>query len=273
MPLATDCRAYPYPEDADPIDVAADIQRLAVAVDLDVCSVMDAVERAPVGTVRMTIRQVADPGWAQLGASLLNADTVYPEFWAIAPVAWRSGTTLIIPSMADRVPTGVGSSAVGATAGSNSRALTAANLPPHQHTIDHDHPQILTGTENQAHVHSVNINSGGVIDDTLASISLRPVDTSFGFVVQKPGGGSGFQLISSTNTIGTLPTTEFFEAGLAPQHVHNVAGSTAGASAAHNHYADIPLFQGLSGTGGFANTPVDMRQASLALYFEIRVVP
>lgn len=43
MPGATTCRAYPYPLDTDLIDVAGDIQKLAVAVDTDTCTLTNTV--------------------------------------------------------------------------------------------------------------------------------------------------------------------------------------------------------------------------------------
>lgn len=41
MPGLTACRSYPYPVDADPIDVAGDIKKLADKVDTDTCALFD----------------------------------------------------------------------------------------------------------------------------------------------------------------------------------------------------------------------------------------
>jgi microcystin-dependent protein len=247
--------------------------RLAQDVDADICAIASTVERGLVGDLRMTIRQVADPGWALMGTTLTNADVNFPDFWAIAPVSWRSGSNLVLPSMADRVPTGVGAAAVGIPSGSNSRVITASQLPLHQHTIDHDHPSTLTGTENQNHAHTFNVNSGGVIDDTLQSVGLPPYDPSYEFIVQRAGGTGGIGPFNGGKTVVGMATTYPIEVGLAPQHVHNVNGGTSYENAAHNHWLDLPLFTGLSGNGGFANAPLDIRQQSLAVVFQIRVLP
>lgn len=41
MPLTTTCRGYPYPVDADDIDIPGDVKALAEAVDDDLCGILD----------------------------------------------------------------------------------------------------------------------------------------------------------------------------------------------------------------------------------------
>jgi len=194
---------------------------------------------------------------------------VYPEFWAIAPVAWRSGTSLIIPSMADRVPTGVGSNIVGAAVGSNSRVITAANLPLHQHTIDHGHPAFTDpdgihqhngdAASNGQHNHGTSplVAGGGQYAPYFASAGPNQPGT-IRIGPQNPG--------QDLLYIGYFDGTTFNGS-----HVHSV---TTGPSPSHVHNVRVTSAIGqLSGTGGFANTALDVRQQSMALYFEVRVVP
>ena len=93
-------------------------------------SVVALVKQAcPVGTVRPTVASAADDGWLLDGASVANADTTYPELWAVAPASWKSGSTLTVPSAADARLAGAGVVAVGVVAGSNSLTLSEAQLP------------------------------------------------------------------------------------------------------------------------------------------------
>lgn len=48
MPATTDCRGLPYPVDADPIDVAADMERLAEATDEQLCSIIAGYPRGAI---------------------------------------------------------------------------------------------------------------------------------------------------------------------------------------------------------------------------------
>jgi microcystin-dependent protein len=55
--------------------------------------------------------------------------------------AGDGSTTFNLPDRRDRVPMGSGPThSRGDTGGSATKVLTAANLPPHAHAIDHDHP-------------------------------------------------------------------------------------------------------------------------------------
>lgn len=91
---------------------------------------------APVGTVRTTVRTTADDGWLLFGQTVLNAQSIYPALWSVVPTAWKSGTSIVLPSLADKVIEGAGVTAVGATGGANSKTITANNLPVHTHPID-----------------------------------------------------------------------------------------------------------------------------------------
>lgn len=52
MPLNTPNRSYPYPVPADPTDIPGDMQRLAEAIDADVCALQAGVSGRPVARFR-----------------------------------------------------------------------------------------------------------------------------------------------------------------------------------------------------------------------------
>ena len=54
MPASTPNRLYPYPTPSDPVDVPGDLQRLAEAIDADVCALTAAVGNRPAARFRGT---------------------------------------------------------------------------------------------------------------------------------------------------------------------------------------------------------------------------
>lgn len=93
----------------------------------------------PTGSIVMGIWATSQPGFLLLdGSAIASASTLFPELWAVAPASWKSGTTLNLPNMSDRFARGV-TGTPGATGGANTHTLAAVNLPPHSHTIAHDH--------------------------------------------------------------------------------------------------------------------------------------
>jgi len=109
----------------------------------------------PAGTIAATIRSTADTGWALMGTTITNAQTLTPALWAVAPTSWQSGSDLVLPSMANKYLSGKGSSeTLGAEGGSNTKTLTAANLPKHTHDIGHGHGNDISANQDQ-HRHTV----------------------------------------------------------------------------------------------------------------------
>jgi hypothetical protein len=84
------------------------------------------------------------------GATVVNAQTLFPDLWAAAPASWKSGSSLNLPNIADRTIESSGTTARGATGGSNSRTIATGNLPAHSHTINHGH-----GVTDPGHHHAV----------------------------------------------------------------------------------------------------------------------
>jgi microcystin-dependent protein len=101
------------------------------------------------------VRTTADDGWLLFNQTVLNAQSIYPALWDVVPVGWRSGSSLVLPNMADRMVEGVGVTAVGATGGANAKTIAANNLPTHTHPVTvtdagHNHTQ-------NPHHHTTNI--------------------------------------------------------------------------------------------------------------------
>jgi microcystin-dependent protein len=102
---------------------------------------------SPVGSVLDYVGSSAPSGWALLnGQTLTNAQTVYPDLWAVAPTAWRSSSDLVLPDLRGRATIGAGQGsgltnrALGTSGGAETHTLTTAEMPSHTHTQDaHQH--------------------------------------------------------------------------------------------------------------------------------------
>jgi microcystin-dependent protein len=92
----------------------------------------------PVGSVQFWIGDTAPAGWVLMnGQTLTNAETIYPDLWAVVPAQFKSGSDIILPDCRGRVMVGRSSEAefnqVGATGGAKTVALTIPQLPSHGH--------------------------------------------------------------------------------------------------------------------------------------------
>lgn len=153
------------------IDAAAvDTSELAANAVTEAKLATDIVNRLiPAGTIAATINSSADTGWVLMGTTISNAQSLYPSLWGVAPTGWRSGSSLVLPSMEDRYLTGKsGSETLGAHEGSNDVTLTTAELPQHAHntdshthTINHGHGHNISANQS-AHAHSVDPGSTSV---------------------------------------------------------------------------------------------------------------
>jgi hypothetical protein len=240
VPL-TPCRSYPYPSDASSIDVAADIAALATAIDTDLCDIASDAERIPIGTLRPTIKGTADTNWLVMGTSVANASTLYPTLFNMSPTAWRSGTTLNLPSMNDRTVFGAGTVNAGALGGSNSKSLNANNLPRHTHVIDP--PNTGVSIFDPAHNHSQNAHIHG------ADIFIGGPATNF-----LPQAGNGVGGLSIHNS----PT------------VDPAAGSNNPSYTGISASVDIAPFN--SQDGNLANSPFDVMPAYMGVIWQIKAL-
>lgn len=198
---------------------------------------------ADVGDVKTNIRSSL-PGWFLMnGAAVVNADTLYPDFWGWAPTSWKSGTTLNLPNMSDTIVEGGGT--VGAITGENTKVLVAANLPPHAHTgpshthtgPNHTHstPDHTHSTPNHVHTipnHTHTINH----DHPSATTSTDGGHTHLGYFTAGVTLSAGGTWYAHRSTDG--PHNSF----------------VTGTDGEHNHTLNVASFSGTSGSDGAGNT-------------------
>jgi len=235
-----------------------------------------------VGDIKTSIRS-SIPGYLILnGQAIAGANVSYADLWAVAPPAWKFGTTLTLPDMTNRITEGGGT--VGAVTGSNTSVITGANLPPHAHagpahthTIDHDHPQVASSDRSAAHVHSIAhdhpnfVTALGGGHDHQSKFVAHQAGTGAGRFLALDQGEAGFSFIGSTTFPG------------GGNHQHNVdvpffSGNSGGENVGHYHNVDIPNYIGSSGAATAANTgngpgtstPVNVEQAALRVNYFIR---
>ena len=234
----------------------------AGAVDLTELATAVTNRLVPAGTVVATVKSSADTGWLLLnGATVASASSLYPALWAVAPASWKSGTSLVLPTMANKMLEGAGTTTLGASDGSNSVTIAGGNLPTHVHAIDHNHDAFDSVGQSQTHAHSI-AHDHDAFDSADGGSHNHGGEA---FVAQNAGQvvlGTGFQV--GSDTINTEPA-----------HKHNVnvppyTGNSGDASQDHTHNIDVPLFTGNSGNGGFANTALTVTNAHLAVNFQIK---
>jgi hypothetical protein len=113
--------------------------------DVNITQLNDVKDRLPAGTVAMWMFAAAPTGWVFIeGQAIAGANVSMPDLWAAAPAGWKSGTTLTLPNMQGKVPVhqDTGQTEFDTlleTGGSKTTTLVKANVPKHEHGINHDH--------------------------------------------------------------------------------------------------------------------------------------
>lgn len=220
----------------------------------------------PAGTIAATIKSSADTGWLLLdGSTVASASSTYPALWAVVPVSWQSGTSLVLPNMADKMLFGQSTTTLGASGGANSKTIAEANLPTHTHTIHHGHGNSFSLSQTN-HSHTVDPDS--------ATTGNPSVD-----VVHRKGDGY------------IVPTAEGQSYRIPDQHLDPVSNGMQiyANTFDHTHTIDLPSktssgananvtlsgsvtdnTTSSSGNGGFANNALDVTNAHLAVNFQIK---
>ena len=266
---------------------SAELASGAVTVDkLDAATLERTV---PAGTVVATIRDSADSGWLLLnGVPVTNADSSYPALWAVVPASWKSGSTLVLPDMADRVVAGVGATARGATGGANTVSLVENNLPSHKHTINHGHAHTFTATQD-THNHTVDPASAsvsGTVGDNGTDLVVRgdAYNTTYQYAIPYDSNTHSAPYVTNTTPHDGLGMGLTFAAGTVPgmaaayisSHGHSWSGtvdipSTTSSSAtpAIDIDGSVTNHTGDSGNTG-ANVAFSVRNSHLALRYQIK---
>jgi microcystin-dependent protein len=146
---------------------------------------------------------------------------------------------------------------LGASGGSETVTLTTSNMPPHSHTMNHDHGSSSTGNESNGHGHSIGHTHGP---------SVLTVNGIPDIVTRLTVMNSGDFVTGSANT-ATSPPIMNMNSGLASPFAGMAVsyatitptGSAAGQSfsggsgdrdTTHTHQFDMPNFTGTTGSEG-----------------------
>ena len=249
---------------------AVDTAELASGAVTEAKLVAALVEKlVPAGTIAATISSSADDGWALMGTTITDAETSTPALWAVAPASWKSGTSLVLPTMANKMLEGAGTTTLGASGGSNTASLSATNLPKHTHTIDHGHGHAIEADQAQ-HRHTVDppsttVTSGGSSDDVVERVGSYTTPAGAGEVHRIPDQyldpvSAGIQVNSSnfSHTHSVTVNIASFDSGYIDPAITMSGGVTD--------------MTGNSGDGGAALTGASftVTNAHLAVNFQIK---
>lgn len=199
----------------------------------------DVADAVPAGVAAMYVLPGSVPsGWLELnGQTVVGADILYPDLWAIAPAGWKSGSNLTVPNLQGKFPAGASASDTDFdledVGGSKTQTLTTTHLPAHTHDFTHTHN--ISASSAGAHTHG---------DGSLAVSSSGGHTHDYPFntnppIVYKAGAGFGESIGTGVND-GSL---EFIDDGdvfnynnmsTSGSHSHTVTGTTA-SSGAHTH--------------------------------------
>lgn len=202
--------------------------------------------------VRLYVGSAAPTGWLFLnGATVVNFQGLYPDAWAVIPVAWKSGSNANLPNLAGRFPVGQdGSHVLGAAGGSNTHVMSTANLPSHSHAIDHDHGNVTSTGESAHHLHQLDMSASGIT-------------VGGGIIVQNTPGPNAVYDVGDTSTGATV----FAVGGMQTTIDQN---PSTFATADHTHDVNLPNFTGTSGLTGSASA-IDHTPAWVAFNFILKV--
>ena len=206
----------------------------------------------PAGSIRASISGTADPGWLLFGQTVANAQTLYPTLWGKLPTAWKSGSSMILPSDVDNVLRGSSLAGIGATSGTNTKTIATANLPAHAHTIDHDHAAVESGYFSANHTHG--FSTGGISANHVHGGNLMR---------WMYGSGTTYNGAAGAGVDWMLTNTDYVSA----DHTHS--GTTGTVSANHTHTVDLPNFTGSSGNAG-SGTALNVQESGINVRFQIK---
>ena len=136
----------------------AEVLALETKIDDDIAAIDDRL--AAPGDVKLSMSTGAAPaGWLAFGATYTSADTLYPDLWAAIGTEWKSGTSLVIPSIDDVLLAGGTSAgeAIGSETGLSTNRSASTYMPghyhfnPHTHSANHNHSGSSSGAGSHWH--------------------------------------------------------------------------------------------------------------------------
>ncbi len=243
---------------ADPTKKPSFIPSASINLVLD--NLGDFITRAGLTPNNTGTRQLWDALWASIKPGVVwmfdgtgwEDNVTLPGFYACIPEnedGGANGHSFGIKSMVDRFPMGKAIAGAGVQGGANSYSLTVGQIPYHDHSINHDHPSVTSGTQSANHTHYV---SGTTANDTH---NHSASGTGYGFERQ----GSGFVLGGQTYSSWSITTTNY-------THSHSWSDTSGGNSASHNHDVNLPTFSGNSGATGNGDA-IDNRPSFYSMVF------
>ncbi|QQO10312.1 DUF5060 domain-containing protein [Breznakiella homolactica] len=190
----------------------------------DIATLASVRNYLPVGTIIMY-----DANKTGVGASGTWTDNVtIPGWYACIPENAAKGC----PNMVDRFPMGKVLANAGAAGGSASITLSAAQMPVHNHSINHTH-SASSGNQSANHSHSITINKTTLTGKQFLMRGVSGDIMKDNGNLATPTGSGGFTMNG---------------ADLDASHIHT--GSSGTESASHNHAITITQHTGNSGNTG-----------------------
>jgi len=220
----------------------------------------------PAGTISATIKSTADTGYLLInGATITGADALYPSLWAVLPASWKSGTSLVLPNMANKLIGGVGTIALGALGGDNT--ILEANLPSHAHTLS-------AHTHTMAHDHPVNPPSTPVSvtvnDNTVDRVTRLTSQVANGFTTGVNPAVLGTGLQAGTAGFGVSNAYVGMAVDHENEHTHTASGSVDIASFTSGAASLSTTSGPTADTTGNTGSGTDLRVEQLAVNFQIK---
>jgi microcystin-dependent protein len=209
----------------------------------------------PSGTIMQYGGAAAPTGWLLCDGTAYST-TTYAALYAILGNTYNtSGGQAApaagffrVPLLTNRVPVGIGSgtfATLGSTGGAETHTIGTANLPPHQHAINHNHAAFDTA-DGGSHTHTITDpgHVHGYSEPNYQNKNMEnPVDTSVAY---------------SYNALSQ--NTDRETTGI----------SINSTNSAHKHSIDVPDFSGSSGDGPGSSTAISNLQPYIVLNYIIK---
>lgn len=201
----------------------------------------------PLGSVTMFAGAAAPTGWLLCDGTAVSR-TTYAALYALLQATYGAGdgiNTFNLPNLIGRFPVGKGSAPFNNL---NDRSGNKdAIIPVHDHSMNHDHPNVTSTTVSADHVHNTPFADGYDINSSAAAGSTNAIYQPSGLPVN-------FITRPSAAVASDIPA-----AGL----------NTGGISANHTHDVDVPNYVGNT---GLANGGVAVTNANLPPYITLNFI-